>query len=201
MNFDAVTENLQRRGFSVRVFSQPQEAVEYLKGEVQNTTVGFGGSITLQEMGLYEALQEKNRVYWHWRATAESPAPELLKAAQGAEVYFSSANALAQTGELINIDGQCNRVAGTLYGHKRVYFILGRNKLAPTPEEAMHRARNIAAPLNARRLQKKTPCAAGVLRCHDCRSPERICRALTVLWEKPMGTDCQVILIDRDLGY
>ena len=103
--------------------------------------------------------------------------------------------------ELINIDGNGNRVASSLYGHKKVWFIVGRNKLAPTYEEALWRARNIAAPKNAQRLGRKTPCAVHGDRCYDCKSPERICRGLVVLWEAVANMEMEVVLIDQDLGY
>ena len=79
---------------------------------------------------------------------------------------------------------------------------MGRNKLAPDYDGALWRARNIASPKNAQRLNKKTPCAARGDRCYDCRSPERICRALAVLWEKPTGISrAEVVLIDQELGF
>ena len=78
--------------------------------------------------------------------------------ATSAEVYISSLNGVSENGELINIDGGGNRVASTLYGHKKVYFIIGENKIAPDYDAALWRARNIAAPLNAKRLEKRTPC-------------------------------------------
>lgn len=120
--------------------------------------------------------------------------------AEAAQVYITSANGLAETGEIINIDGAGNRVASTLYGHRKVYFIIGRNKLAPTYDEALWRARNIAAPKNARRLDRKTPCAIKGDRCYDCKSPERICRGLVVLWGPMLGIDTEVILVDEELG-
>ena len=100
----------------------------------------------------------------------------------------------------MNIDGTGNRVASTLYGHRKVYFIIGRNKLAPTYEEALWRARNIAAPKNAQRLGRKTPCAVKGDRCYDCKSPERICRGLVVLGGPAMGMETEVLLVDEDLG-
>ena len=115
-------------------------------------------------------------------------------------MYVTSVNGLAQSGELINIDGTGNRVAAMLYGHKKVYFVVGSNKIAPDYESALHRARNIAAPLNAKRLSRKTPCVEGG-RCFDCSSPERICRGLAVLWEKMGGSDMEVVLINEELGY
>ena len=126
--------------------------------------------------------------------------PAEREQAVGTQVYLTSVNGLAETGELINIDGAGNRVASTLYGHKKVYFLVGRNKLAPTYDEALWRARNIAAPKNAQRLQKKTPCAVKGDRCYNCKSPERICRGLVVLWGPMMGMEAEVILVDEDLG-
>ena len=120
--------------------------------------------------------------------------------AMNTQVYVTSANGLAETGEIINIDGSGNRVASTLYGHKKVYFVIGRNKLAPTYEEALWRARNIASPKNAQRLGVKTPCAIQGDRCYDCKSPDRICRGLVVLWGPMIGMETEVILVDEDLG-
>ena len=110
--------------------------------------------------------------------------------------------ALAETGELINIDGTGNRVASTIFGHEEVYFIVGVNKLAPDYDAALWRARNVASPKNARRLGKKTPCAVRGDKCYDCKSPERICRALAVLWERPTGIGrAEVVLVNEPLGY
>ena len=196
MDLEKTRENLEQRGFIAKTFATAADAAAYLDGAIDGATVGFGGSITLQEMGLYEKLSAHNEVIWHWKGDEDAHA----RAAQ-AQVYIASANGLAETGEIVNIDGAGNRVAGTLYGHERVYFVIGRNKLAPTFEEALWRARNIAAPRNAQRLGKKTPCAAKGDRCYDCKSPERICRALVVYWEKPNSMDMEVVLVDEDLGY
>ena len=92
-------------------------------------------------------------------------------------------------------------MASGLFGHEKVYFIVGRNKVAPDYDAALWRARNIAAPKNAQRLGRNTPCAAKGDRCYDCKSPERICRALVVYWEKPGSMDMEVVLVDEDLGY
>ena len=193
--FDTVKKNLEARGFSVRTFATAAEAAAYLNEAIDGKTVGFGGSVTLQDMGLYELLGSHNEVHWHW-----VNGPEERKAAMGTQVYLSSANGLAETGEIINIDGSGNRVASTLYGHEKVYLVAGRNKIAPTYDEAFWRARNVAAPKNAQRKQMKTPCVQGD-RCYDCKSPDRICRALTVLWGPMIGMETEVVLIDRDLGY
>ena len=195
MAFETVKKNLEARGFSVSTFSTAAEAAAYLDSAIDGTTVGIGGSMTVQQMGLHEKLAAHNEVHWHWTA-----GPEARAKAAHADVYITSANGLTENGEVINIDGAGNRVASTLYGHKRVYFIIGRNKLAPTYDEALWRARNIAAPKNAQRLGKKTPCAVKGDRCYDCKSPDRICRGLVVLWGPSMGVETEIVLVDEDLG-
>ena len=195
MAFETVKKNLEARGFSVSTFSTAAEAAAYLDSAIDGTTVGIGGSMTVQQMGLHEKLAAHNEVHWHW-----TDGPEARAKAAHADVYITSANGLTENGEVINIDGAGNRVASTLYGHKRVYFIIGRNKLAPTYDEALWRARNIAAPKNAQRLGKKTPCAVKGDRCYDCKSPDRICRGLVVLWGPTLGMPTEVVLIDEDLG-
>ena len=198
-DFSRVKQNLEARGFRVSVFATAAEAADYLDSAIDNTYVGFGGSVTLEQMGLYERLERHDRVNWHWRPTVDGA--DARQAAMTAEHYITSVNGLAETGELINIDGTGNRVASTLYGHKKVWFVVGRNKLAPTYEEALWRARNIAAPKNAQRLKRKTPCAVKADHCYDCKSPERICRGLVVLWEAIGSMEMEVVLVDEALGY
>lgn len=188
-------ENLEKLGYTVKLFATKAEAADYLDAAIDGTSVGIGGSITVQELGLYDRLAAHNEVHWHWLG-----GPADREAAKATKVYLTSANGLAETGEIVNIDGGGNRVSSTLYGHEKVYFIIGRNKLADTYDQALWRARNIAAPKNAQRLGRKTPCAVKGDRCYDCKSPERICRGLVVLWGPVMGCKTEILLIDEDLG-
>ena len=126
---------------------------------------------------------------------------ETRTAAAQAEIYISSVNGISEQGEIVNIDNTGNRVAAISYGPSKVYLVVGANKVAIDYESALFRARNIAAPLNAKRLNRKTPCAAHADKCYDCNSPERICRNLSVLWNKPTGAEYEVILISEELGY
>ena len=199
--FTKVAENLKNLGYQVTVLDTKEQAADYLCGQIKDTTVGFGGSMTLREMGLYERLAETNTVHWHWQPQGETSIPQTRVLARDTEVYLSSANGLAETGEIINIDGAGNRVAETIFGHKKVYFVIGKNKLAEDYDKALWRARNIAAPKNAFRLKTKTPCAEKGDRCYNCSSPARICRALSVLWCAPMGSQYEVVLVKEDLGY
>ena len=193
-SLERTAEALRQRGFAVSVFETAEAAADYLDASLDGRTVGFGGSMTLEAMDLWERLRTHNQVYSHLHGFPLGP-----EAAE-AQVYVTSVNGLAETGEVINIDGIGNRVASTLYGHEKVYLVAGRNKIAPTYDEALFRARNTAAPKNAQRKQMKTPCVQGD-HCYDCKSPDRICRALTVLWGPMIGMEMEIVLIDRDLGY
>ena len=199
MDIEKLKKSMESRGWSFKSFASGAEAVEYLGGELAGATVGIGGSGTVDAIGLYDRLRAVcPDVAWHWR---EEDMDAARARAMTGDAYVCSANAVAETGEIVNIDGMGNRLAGTLFGHKRVYIVAGRNKVCPDLDAAIFRARNVAAPLRARIMNKKTPCAKGELKCWDCRSPERVCRGMAILMYKLMGTDkCEFILIDEDLG-
>lgn len=194
---EKTVENLRKNGFTVTAFDTAEEAADYLAGSLHGKTVGMGGSVTLGEMGLYDRLKADNTVFWHQIV----PGDDISISASNAQVYIASANAVSREGYILNIDGRGNRVAGTLMKKERVIFVIGQNKLAGPFPEALDRARNVAAPKNAQRLHKKTPCAVDGV-CHDCASPDRICNALVVLWKKPSWCDeMEIVLVRRDLGY
>lgn len=198
MHIENTVTNLQRRGFDVKVCQSKEDARDYLAGKLHGKTIGFGGSVTLQELGLFDALSENNTVWNHW---VQEPSEARKNAAQ-ADIYITSANAVAETGEIINIDGAGNRVAASLYGKKEVYFVVGVNKFEENYEKALWRARNIASPKNAQRLNRKTPCAKNADKCYDCQSPERICRGLLVLWGNMIGVGrTEIIIVKEPLGY
>ena len=201
MDFTTVEKNLRERGFKVSAFATAQEAADYLNAQIDRSSVSFGGSVTLSQMGLFESLGAHNTIYSHWNVPDGMNADEVREKAATCEHYLLSANGLAETGEIINIDGTGNRVSSSFFGHKKVWYVVGRNKLAPTYEEALWRARNIAAPKNAQRLGVKTPCAVNGDRCYDCKSPQRICRGLVVMWEAIRSCESEVVLVDEPLGY
>ena len=201
MDFTVLKQVLQDKGYSVSIHGSATEAAAYIDGQIDGKSVGFGGSVTLEQMGLYELLATHNDCHWHQRMPEGKTVPEVRLAANAAQIYISSVNALAETGEVINIDGVCNRVGAIFYGHERVYLVVGSNKIAPDAQAALWRARNVAAPKNAQRLGKKTPCAAAADRCYDCNSPERICCGLSVLWSAPMQSSIEIVLVDEPLGY
>ena len=195
MDLSVIRGNLEKNGFAASCFAKAGEAADYLERSLKGETIGFGGSVTLRDMGLYERLGKNNTVLWHWKTPdARSRYPEFT-------VYLTSVNAAAETGELVNIDGGGNRVAASLFGPGKVFFILGSNKIRPDLASAIDRARNLASPLNARRLERKTPCAASG-RCHDCSSPERICGVISIHLRPMTGAKrTEALLIDEELGY
>jgi len=196
MNTDILRTNFENHGFKVTFMSTKEETVAYLKETVKNTVVGIGGSMTATELDLYKELRDENTVIWHYVSTGN----DTRLATSHSSVYILSANGVSQTGELVNIDGSGNRIAYSTFGPKKVIYIIGRNKVVGTLDEAIFRAKNIASPLNAKRLKRDTPCAVNADRCYDCNSKGRICHA-TLIVERPTVEDTEIIFVNEDLGY
>lgn len=200
MAFENLKQKLEANGFTVSVFSTGAEAADYLDREIDGKTVGIGGSMTITQLGLPDRLAAHNTLHSHW-VTGKN-AEEAIRQAMTTDTYLLSANAIAEdTGEILNIDGTGNRVSSSLFGHKKVYFVAGRNKISPDYESALLRLRNVVAPKNAQRLKRNTPCAVNADKCYNCNSPERICNALVVFYKKIRSMDMEVVLIDEELGY
>ena len=202
-NYDAVMDALRKKHYQVSFFIKAEEALDYLNHNIDHCTVGFGDSQTMAQMGLYDALSSHNTVYDPLQGVDNDDFLKIATLSLTTDIFLTSVNALSATGEMVNIDGTGNRIAGSLFGHKKVYFVIGTNKIVPTLEEAIHRARNIAAPQNALKYSLKTPCAVtGGKQCFDCMSPERICNAM-VLYLRRMNDveEVEIILVDDDMGY
>ena len=135
MDVQKTIRNLKLRGYSVKRFATGKEAADYLAGEISGTTVGIGGCMTAKELGLYDKLSVNNEVFWHWIV----PGPETIAKANAAEVYISSANAMTEDGQILNIDGNGNRLAGQVYGRKRLFIVAGTNKICPDFDSALAR--------------------------------------------------------------
>ena len=200
MNIEKTIDSLHKNGYEVSVFDTAAEAADYLNQAIDGKSVGFGGSITLQDLSIYNMLAEHNNCHWHWPKSGKAM-PEVVKAAADADIYLTSVNALSENGEMVNIDGTGNRVASTLFGHEKVYFVVGTNKIAADLTAAIDRARNVASPLNAKRLGRKTPCAIKGDKCYDCDSPERICNGMVIHYKKMGSCAMEVVLVKENLGY
>lgn len=201
MNIKITAESLKKRGYDVACFETGEEAANYIDSKIDGATVGFGDSETLAALGLYERLSKHNEVFDPMHPKDGEGFYATARKCLTTEYFFTSVNGIAETGEMVNIDGTGNRVAGSLYGHRKVFFVVGKNKIAPTLEEAASRARNIAAPLNTARHNYQTPCAVKKDRCYDCNSPNRICNAQVIYWHKMNHMDMEVILINEEYGF
>lgn len=197
---------LEKNGYTVRRAANREEARAHILALIpEGSLVGLGGSLTLRQIGLPEALAQRGfEVADHWKATERKAAPaeiaRIRKLHINSDVFVTSTNALTEKGELVNTDGAGQRVAAMIFGPGRVIVAAGVNKIVKDLDAAFARIRNYAAPLNAIRLGVKTPCArTGV--CGDCDGPERICNATLIIHRKPQIADVCVVLIDEPVGY
>jgi L-lactate utilization protein LutB len=196
-------ESLRAHAFPVEYCPGRKEAAELVLQYIPaDAEVGVGGSVTIRELGLIDALTERgNRVYDH---SAEGLSPQEVLATRikqmTSDCFVCSVNAIAQTGELVSIDGVGNRINAMNFGPKKVIIVAGINKIAEDLPRALERVRNVAAPQNARRLGLALPCAK-TGRCEDCDSPQRICRSIMIMERRPLLTDITVVLVGEELGY
>jgi len=196
-------ESLRAHAFPVEYVPGKKEAAQLVLQYVpSDARVGVGGSVTIRELGLIDALKERgNTVYDH---SAEGLDPQEVLATRikqmTSDLFISSVNAITQTGELVSIDGVGNRINAMNFGPKKVIIVAGINKIVEDLPRALERVRNVAAPQNARRLGLELPCAK-TGRCSDCNSPLRICRSILIMERRPHLTDITVFLVREQLGY
>lgn len=193
-----VIKGLQSRNMSGYYAADKEGAVKQaleLIGE--GSTVTMGGCVSAHEIGLIKALEEGN--YHYIDRTTLAPR-ESLMAAYDSDVFLSSANAMTSDGIMINIDGNSNRVSCIAQGPHKVVFIVGMNKVCSDLDEAMKRARNVAAPANAQRFDIKTPCKE-TGKCFDCKSPDTICCQFLITRYSRHKDRIHVILVNDTLGF
>ena len=196
-------EAFRRNRYDVSRFAERTAAADYLAAEIRGKRVGFGDSETLRALSLYERLSEHNEVIDPPRAGHVGGIEAFLTAGREAlmtDIFVLSANAITEQGHILNMDGAGNRVAGSLFGHEKTYFVVGINKLVPDIAAGIERIHRIAAPRNAHRKGKKTPCAKDGTRCYDCAALERICNALTIHYKKMSYRPMELVLIEEELG-
>ncbi len=163
----------------------------------EGSSVAMGGCRSAHEIGLVDALQAGN---YNYIDRSQMTPREGLLAAYDADVFLSSANAMTNDGIIVNIDGNSNRVSCIAQGPKRVLFIVGMNKVCSDLDEAMKRARNVAAPANAQRFDVKTPCKV-TGKCSDCKSPDTLCCQFLITRFSRHEGRIHVILVNDTLGY
>ena len=169
---------------------------------VNARSISWGGSMTFVESGLYDLLKASDTMEVIDTFDRTLPMEVFMERRRQAlltDLFFTGTNAVTDTGKLVNLDMLGNRVAALTFGPRNVVVLAGRNKLVPDIAAAMDRIKDFAAPVNAMRLDKKTPCSkTGV--CEDCSSPERICNTWTITEKAFPKGRVKIVLIDEDLG-
>jgi hypothetical protein len=205
---EAVVERLTRNRFDAVLVENLEKARDRMLEIIPTgAQVGVANSVTLRQVGIVKALQERGTnvldpvapSYGLAEFKEETIMPTLLKATLGSDVFISGTNALTEDGKLVNVDGLGNRVAGIMFGARTSIVVVGRNKLVKNVDEALNRIRNTITPALTKRRELPLPCAkAG--KCVDCNMPERACNITVIIEKKPPLTDLKVIVVDDDLG-
>jgi hypothetical protein len=196
-------EKLEAHDFKALYVKSRQEAVEEIwKYITPKTRVGAAGSITIRELGILDQLEKQgNIVYDHWKpGLSKEKILEIRKSQITSDLFLGSVNAITMNGELVNIDGAGNRVNSHIFGPGKVILVVGYNKIVEDVQEGIKRVKNVAAPINAKRLNIDVPCAK-LGKCVDCNSPNRICRVVVIHERRPSLTDILVILVGEELGF
>jgi len=199
---DKAAGELKKNNYSVFTENNVKSALARVLDLVKpGESVAFGGSMTVEALGMREALEKHGA-----KIIASSPGAtkeekiKIRRQSLAADVFIASPNAVTLDGKLIYMDKIGNRAAGMMFGPLKVIVIAGSNKIVTDEQAARKRIENTAGPMNAKRLSTATPCAkTGV--CADCSSPERICNILVTLLKKPAFTDYYVVLMTEELGY
>ena len=199
----ALVDALNKKHFTAVYCETDKEAADYILKEAQSAeSIGFGGSLSVADLELTLILMEAGKEILNHGFPDLTPEQkhETMQRQQTCDLFLSGTNAATIDGCLINIDGLGNRVSAMIYGPKKVIVVVGRNKIVEGDYvDGIQRVKNEAAPPNAKRLNKETPCAKTGF-CHDCDSPDRICHVTTIIDSKPSGSDFHVLVVNQDMG-
>lgn len=197
---------LEKNNFEVFLADDAEEAKKIALGaiipEIKPESISWGGSMTFIASGLYDALKHYNGVKvidTYDKSISHEEMLERRRQALLADLFITGTNAVTESGQLVNLDMIGNRIAALTFGPKFVIVLLGRNKIVKDVKAAMDRIKNYTAPVNAMRLDKKTPCAETSY-CDECKSPGRICNTWTITEKSFPKGRVKVILINESLG-
>ena len=194
---------LEKHGFTAVVVRTGQEAADFVMSCIgPGMSLGFGGSMSIRDLGIQDKAREAGAEILDHNRPGIGPEEKLavLRAQLTCDLFICSANAVTLEGELLNIDGNGNRVAALTFGPKRNIVVAGANKLVADEAEGWKRLKSTASPMNNKRLSKDNPCVKSGY-CMDCDGPGRICRVYQVLRRRPFLSDFTVVLVAEDLGY
>jgi L-lactate utilization protein LutB len=199
---EQVVKALNSRNMEAFLVGTKEEALKKaLELIPEGSSVGWGGSASIEEIGLKEAIKNgKYKVVDREEGSSQEEAEKLMRDIFFCDYFLASSNAVSEDGVLVNVDGNSNRVAAICYGPKHVIMIIGMNKVVKSVEDAMSRARNTAAPLNAQRFDIDTPCKKTGC-CYDCKKPDTVCcQILITRYSRHVGR-IKVILVNEELGF
>lgn len=201
-----VQEALEKNNFTVTIARDRDDAknlvLEKILPALQVQSVSWGGSMTFTATGLYDVLRDRSDLEildTYEKGLALEDMLERRRRSLLVDLFFTGTNAVTEDGKLVNLDMYGNRVAAITFGPRHVVLLVGRNKVVPDVESAMMRIKDYAAPTNAMRLDKKTPCSH-TGECEECSSPERICNHWTITEKSFPKGRIHVVLINEDLG-
>ncbi len=199
----AAVEALKKNGFEAEYLADGKAALERIAAAVKpGMTVGFGGSMTLKALGAQDRVAALGAKLLDHNAPGLSQDEKLaiLRAQLTCDLFLSSSNALTLEGELVNVDGNGNRVAALTFGPRKTVVVVGVNKIVRDLDEAFARIETYASPMNNKRLDRPNPCVkTGV--CQDCQGASRICRVYQILARRPSLSDFTVLVVGEALGF
>ena len=197
-----VIKNLEKRQIEGYYAPDKNAALELLRSMIpEGSTIGYGGSVSLSEIGALTALDTPSyKLIKREEAKTEEDTERIFREILFADFFLMSSNAITVDGELVNVDGRGNRIAFLAYGPKNVILVCGMNKITADVDSAVKRIKTLAAPMNAVRLSRNTPCAiTGV--CGDCQSPDCICANTIITRRSHIKGRVKVLLVGEELGF
>ncbi len=199
ISVEVLAQNLANRGYVVEILEKGASVTSVIEKYIEKEDlIGNGGSVTCESLGVYAELAKDGYDVINMREGVDYD--EVIRLSKNATVFITSTNAISENGEFVNIDGRGNRVSQMAFGASKIFYVFGENKITKDLTSAIDRVRNVASPLNARRLNKKTPCTVD-LKCHNCNSPDRICKAMLISDRPTSAQKAHVIIIRDSLGY
>lgn len=198
----ALVKSLQQRQFEAYYCSDKAEALaKALTLIPEGSSVGWGGCASVSQIGLLDAVCNGSfNVIDRDTAVSQEERMELMRKCLSADVFLTGANAISMDGQMVNIDGMGNRVSAIVFGPRSVIVVAGMNKVVDTVEDAIVRARTVAAPINKQRFPAPTPCMVNG-KCADCKSEGSICNQILITRScRPSGR-IKFILVGEELGF
>lgn len=200
---EEATLNFKKNNIKLNFFENTKDFYKYIDNFIKpNLVVGVGDSVSLEELEFYDYLRNSQVKFLdkYNKDLTKEQKKTLYIQNFNADIFFSGVNALSSEGKIYNLDGNGSRVAPIIYGPKKVFLVCGVNKLVRTEKEAFDRIKSKAAPLDAIRLNKKTPCVKTKV-CIECKSPDKICNYMTIIQGQFDSERIEILVINKEIGY